>query len=76
MDLKTAMDKLIEAARTRLSTIRARCEDIAGQSLEKLERGETIPPEEVRAWRSARIAHDLVRQEVRQLEAMQREAAR
>lgn len=68
------MDYLIEAARTRLSAIRARCEDIAGQSLEKLERGETIPPEEVQAWRSARTAHDLVRQEVRQLEAMSRQA--
>jgi len=68
------MDHLIEAAQTRLSAIRARCEDIAGQSLEKLERGETINPGEVQEWRSAYSAHELVRQEVRQLEAMQRQA--
>lgn len=70
------MDNLIKAARTRLSAIRARCEDIAEQSLGRLERGETIPPDEVLAWRSSRTAHDLVRQEVRQLEAMQRETMR
>lgn len=69
------MDHLIEAAQTRLSAIRARCEDIAAQSLAKLERGETINPGEVQEWRSSYNAHEMVRQEVRQLEAMQRQAA-
>lgn len=70
------MDHLIEAAQTRLSAIRARCEDIAAQSLAKLERGETILPAEVQEWRAAYNAHEMVRQEVRQLEAMQRQAIR
>lgn len=58
----------IDAAKTRLNAIRAKCEDLAVCALAKLDRGEPILRDEIDAWKSASNALEMVRREVRQLQ--------